>query len=56
MYGMFRPMDVEEIHSAGISIVLGGVWNPNTDLFRSLDIDIFNHGSPTAAKKILDLQ
>lgn len=56
MYGMFRPMDVEEIHSAGISIVLGGVWNPDTDLFRSLDIDIFNHGNPAAAKKILELQ
>lgn len=56
MYGMFRPNDVEEIHSAGISIVLGGLWNPNTDLFRSLDIDIFNHGNPAAAKKILGRQ
>jgi len=56
MYGMFRPVDVEEIHEAGISIVLGGLWNPQTDLLRSMDIDILNHGNPAAARKILDLQ
>ena len=55
-YGMFRPVDVDEIHSVGISIVLGGLWNPNTDLFRSLDIDIFNYGNPTEARKILNHQ
>lgn len=56
MYGMFRPEDVEEIHSVGISVVLGGLWNPNTDLFSSLDIDIFNYGHPTEAGKILNGQ
>ena len=56
MYGMFRPEDVEEIHSVGISVVLGGLWNPNTDLFSSLDIDIFNYGHPTEARKILNGQ
>jgi len=56
MYGMFRPEDVEEIHSAGVSIVLGGLWNLNTDLFSSLDIDIFNHGNPAEARKILENQ
>jgi len=53
MYGMFRPEDVEEIHSAGISVVLGGLWNPDTDLFRSTDIDIFNYGNPVEARQIL---
>ena len=53
MYDMFRPEDVEEIHSVGISVVLGGLWNPNTDLFSSLDIDIFNHGNPAEARRIL---
>ena len=56
MYGMFRPMDVEEIHSAGVSIVLGGLWNPNTDIFRTMDIDIFNYGNPAEARKILNRQ
>lgn len=53
MYGMFRPEDVAEIHSAGVSVVLGGLWNPNTDLFRSTDIDVFSHGNPVEARKIL---
>ncbi|MDP1624317.1 MAG: glycerophosphodiester phosphodiesterase [bacterium] len=52
-YGMFRPQDVEEIHSAGSSIVLGGLWNPNTELFQELDIDILNYGNPIEARKIL---
>jgi glycerophosphoryl diester phosphodiesterase len=54
MYGMFRPEDVAEIHSAGVSVVLGGLWNPDTDLFRSTDIDIFSHGNPVEARKILN--
>lgn len=52
-YGMFRPQDVKEIHSAGASIVLGGLWNPKTDLFQELEIDIFNHGNPVEARNIL---
>lgn len=52
-YGMFRPQDVDDIHSAGASIVMGGLWNANTDLFREMEIDIFNHGNPSEAKKIL---
>ena len=55
-YGMFRPSDVDEIHADGISIVLGGLWNPATDLFQSMDIDIFNYGNPVDARKILELQ
>jgi glycerophosphoryl diester phosphodiesterase len=56
MYGMFRPEDVAEIHSAGVSVVLGGLWNPDTDLFRSTDIDVFSHGNPAEARKILNSQ
>ena len=56
MYGMFRPEDVAEIHSAGTSVVLGGLWNPDTDLFRSVDVDIFSYGNPAEARKILEGQ
>lgn len=56
MYGMFRPEDVDDIHMAGISVVLGGLWNPDTDLFRATDIDILNSGHPAEARKILDDQ
>jgi glycerophosphoryl diester phosphodiesterase len=55
-YGMFRPQDVDEIHSAGIVVALGGVWNPDADLFDFIDIDIFNHGNPAEARKILKRQ
>ncbi len=55
-YGMFRPQDVEEIHSAEVSIILGGLWNPNADVFQNLEIDIFSHGNPVEARKILAYQ
>lgn len=54
IYGMFRPEDVAEVHAAGMSVVLGGLWNPATDLFRTMDIDIFNYGNPAEARKILE--
>src|SRR4030095_4465024 len=56
MYGIFRPEDVDEIHQAGVSVVLGGLWNQNTDLFDLLDIDIFSHSNPVEARKILNHQ
>lgn len=55
-YGMFHPVDVEQIHSIGAFISLIQLWNLNGDLFRSLDIDIFSHGNPAEARKILERQ
>jgi glycerophosphoryl diester phosphodiesterase len=55
-YGMFRPADIEQLHSAGISVVLGELWNPNADLFKTLEIDIFTHGNPVEARRILNHQ
>lgn len=55
-YGMFRPVDIENLHSAGISVVLGDLWNLNTDLFNTLEIDIFTHDDPIEARKILKKQ
>jgi len=55
-YGMFRPIDIEQIHSLGISVVLGELWNPDVDLFQTLEIDIFTHGNPVEARKILERQ
>jgi len=55
-YGMFHPVDIEQIHSLGAFVSLGGVWNPDSDLFRTLDIDIFSHSTPVAARKILERQ
>jgi glycerophosphoryl diester phosphodiesterase len=55
-YGMFRPSDIEKLHSAGIAVVLGDLWNANVDLFQTLEIDIFTHGHPVEARKILNSQ
>ena len=55
-YGMFRPVDIENLHGAGISVVLGDLWNLNTDLFNTLEIDIFTHDDPIEARKILKHQ
>lgn len=55
-YGMFRPVDIEQIHSIDAFVSLGGVWHPDRDLFRTLDIDIFSHSHPVEARKILERQ
>ena len=55
-YGMFHPVDVEQIHAVGAFVSLGGVWNPNIDLFQTLDIDILSHGNPVGARKLLERQ
>ena len=54
MYGMFHPQDVEQIHAAGLAVSLGGLWNPAPDLFRVLEIDVFSHGDPAVARKLLE--
>lgn len=54
IYSMFRPQDVDEIHSAGVAVVFSGLWNADGDLFRSMEIDIFSHGNPVDARKILN--
>lgn len=55
-YGMFHPVDVEQIHSVGAFVSLSGVWNPDGNVFRTLDIDIFSHRDPVEARKILGSQ
>jgi len=55
-YGMFHPNDVEQIHSVDAFVTLGGLWNPSTDLFQTLDIDILSYGNPAEARRILEHQ
>jgi glycerophosphoryl diester phosphodiesterase len=53
-YGMFHPIDIEQIHSIGAFVSLIQLWNLNSDLFQKLDIDVFSHGNPVEARKILN--
>jgi len=55
-YGMFHPIDVGQIHSIGAFVSLIQLWNPKSDLFQTLDIDIFSHGNPIEARRILNNQ
>jgi len=55
-FGAFHPVDIEQIHSIGVSVSLNGLWNLNSDLFQTLDIDIFSYGNPVEARKILGRQ
>src|SRR5574339_517373 len=55
-YGMFHPVDVEQIHAIGAFVSLIQLWNLDSDLFETLDIDIFSHGNPAEARKILKRQ
>jgi glycerophosphoryl diester phosphodiesterase len=55
-YGAFQPLDVEQIHSIGAFVALNALWNPGTDLFRTVEIDVFSHGNPVEARKILQSQ
>ena len=55
-YGMLRPTDIEHIHAMGISVVLGELWNPNVVVFQNYEIDIFTHGNPVEARRILNHQ
>jgi glycerophosphoryl diester phosphodiesterase len=53
-YGMFHPVDVEQVHAIGAFVSLIQLWNRNSDLFETLEIDVFSHGNPAEARKILE--
>jgi glycerophosphoryl diester phosphodiesterase len=53
-YGLFRPEDIEQIHSIGTALVLGGYWDRNDDIFQQYDIDVLSVGNPVDARKILN--
>jgi glycerophosphoryl diester phosphodiesterase len=55
-YGMFHPVDIEQIHSKDAFVSLIQLWNLNSDLFQALEIDIFSHGDPVEARQILNGQ
>lgn len=55
-YGMLRPVDIEQIHSIGVAMVLIEYWNQNSDLFQQYDIDVLSFGNPVVGRKILNHQ
>ena len=55
-YGLFRPEDIEQIHSVDVALALVGYWNQNNELFQQYDIDMFSVGNPVDAQRILNGQ
>lgn len=53
-YGMLRPGDIEQIHSAGIAMALIEYWNQHSDIFRQYDIDLYSVGNPINGRKNLE--
>lgn len=53
-YGIFRPQDIESLHSAGAAVVLIDYWNADGDLFENFDIDVLSCANPIEARKILN--
>lgn len=55
-YGMFRPVDIEQIHSIGAAMVLIEYWNQNSNIFQQYDIDVLSVGNPVDGRKIMNGQ
>jgi len=53
-YGIARPADVEEIHRAGVAVIMGEMWRPDFGLVKSLDLDMVSWSNPNEARKMLD--
>jgi glycerophosphoryl diester phosphodiesterase len=55
-YGLFRPEDIQQIHSIGAALALIQYWNHSNELFQQYDIDMLSVGNPVDARKILNGQ
>ena len=52
-YGILRPEDIEQFHEIGVAVTLVEYWDLDGVLLEKYDIDVFSHGNPTKARKIL---
>ena len=52
-YGIVRPSDVEEIHRAGVAVLMGGMWRPDFEMVKDLDLDMVSWSDPNEARKML---
>ena len=53
-YGIARPADVEEIHRAGVAVIMGEMWRPDYEMIKNLGLDIFSSSDPAQARKMLN--
>jgi glycerophosphoryl diester phosphodiesterase len=52
-YGIARRSDVDEIHRAGVAVIMGEMWRPDFEMIKNLDVDLVSWGDPSEARKLL---
>jgi len=52
-YGVIRPSDVEQVHRAGVAVMLAEMWYPDFEMAKQLDIDMVSWSDPYMARKML---
>lgn len=52
-YGIARPSDIEEIHRAGVAVIMGEMWRPDFELVKNLGLDMVSCSDPNVARKML---
>jgi len=52
-YGIARPADIEEIHRAGVAVIMGEMWRPDFEMVKNLELDLVSWSDPNEARKML---
>ena len=52
-YGIARPTDIEEIHRAGVAVIMGEMWRPDFELVKNLGLDMVSWSDPNQAREML---
>ena len=52
-YGVTRAADVEQIHRAGVAVIMAEMWQPDFETVKNLGIDMVSWSDPNEAKRLL---
>jgi hypothetical protein len=52
-YGVTRAADVEQIHRAGVAVIMAEMWRPDFEMVRNLGIDMVSWSDPNEAQRLL---
>jgi glycerophosphoryl diester phosphodiesterase len=53
-YGVSRASDVEQIHQAGVAVIMAEMWCPDFEMVKNLDMDMVSWSDPNEARRMLD--
>ncbi len=52
-YGIVQPADVEQIHRAGVAVIMGDMWRPDFEMVENLGLDLVSWSDPNEARRML---